>query len=209
MNGLQAAAIGQAVCHTCGRLGSPASDRSCQRCGTVLHFRKPDSIQRSWALLMAAYALYLPANLLPIMETRSLFGAQQDTIMSGVVYLWSSGSWVLASVVFIASVAVPLLKMLSLTVLLVSVHRHSRKQPLQRTKLYRLLELIGRWSMLDLFVISLTMSLINRDQILAFTMGPAAFYFGAAVILTILAVEWLDSRLLWDAHESGNARFAD
>ena len=199
MNGLQAAAIGQAVCHTCGRLGSPASDRSCQRCGTVLHFRKPDSIQSSWALLMAAYALYLPANLLPIMETRSLFGAQQDTIMSGVVYLWSSGSWVLASVVFIASVAVPLLKMLSLTVLLVSVHRHSRKQPLQRTKLYRLLELIGRWSMLDVYVVTILVALVQARSLATIDPGVGVIAFAAVVVLSMLATMSFDPRLIWEA----------
>jgi len=199
MNGLQAAAIGQAVCHTCGGLGSPASDRSCQRCGTVLHFRKPDSIQRSWALLMAAYALYLPANLLPIMETRSLFGAQQDTIMSGVVYLWSSGSWVLASVVFIASVAVPLLKMLSLTVLLVSVHRHSRKQPLQRTKLYRLLELIGRWSMLDVYVVTILVALVQARSLATIDPGVGVIAFAAVVVLSMLATMSFDPRLIWEA----------
>jgi paraquat-inducible protein A len=142
MNGTRAAAIGKAVCPTCGLLGSPAADRACRRCGTALHFRKPNSLQRTWALLIAAYVLYLPANLLPIMETQSLFGVQQDTIMSGVVYLWSSGSWVLALVVFIASVAVPLVKLLSLTVLLLGVQRRSHRQPLPRTKLYRFLELV-------------------------------------------------------------------
>src|SRR5271169_3779264 len=125
MNGLKAADIGKTVCPTCGLLGSPTAERACLRCGTALHFRKPNSIQRTWAILIAAYVLYLPANLLPIMETRSLYGAQQDTIMSGVVYLWHSGSWVLALVIFIASVAVPLLKLLSLTVLLVGVQRRS------------------------------------------------------------------------------------
>jgi paraquat-inducible protein A len=111
MNSLQAASIGKTVCHTCGLLGSPATGHACRRCGTVLHFRKPNSVQRTWALLIAAYVLYLPANLLPIMETRSLFGMQQDTIMSGVVYLWASGSWILAIIVFVSSLAVPLLKL--------------------------------------------------------------------------------------------------
>ncbi|ECY4977636.1 hypothetical protein AVA85_17420, partial [Salmonella enterica subsp. enterica serovar Infantis] len=111
--------------------------------------------------------------------------------------------------VFIASILVPFTKVIVMFTLLLSIHFKCEQGLRTRILLLRLVTWIGRWSMLDLFVISLTMSLINRDQILAFTMGPAAFYFGAAVILTILAVEWLDSRLLWDAHESGNARFED
>ncbi|EBN0018465.1 hypothetical protein ZX17_06870, partial [Salmonella enterica subsp. enterica serovar Typhimurium] len=128
--------------------------------------------------------------------------------LSGIMSLASSNIAV-AAVVFIASILVPFTKVIVMFTLLLSIHFKCQQGLRTRILLLRLVTWIGRWSMLDLFVISLTMSLINRDQILAFTMGPAAFYFGAAVILTILAVEWLDSRLLWDAHESGNARFED
>ena len=199
MNGLQAASIGKTVCHTCGQLGSPAAGHACRRCGTALHLRKPNSIQRSWALLIAAYALYLPANLLPIMKTRSLFGVQQDTIMSGVVYLWSSGSWVLALVVFIASVAVPLLKMLSLTLLLVSVQRRSSQQPLQRTKLYRFLELIGRWSMLDVYVVTILVALVQVQTLATIRPGAGVVAFAAVVVLSMLATIAFEPRLIWDA----------
>ena len=198
MNGLQAAAIGKTVCHTCGLLGSPAAEPACRRCGTALHLRKPNSIQRCWALLIAAYALYLPANLLPIMETRSLFGVQQDTIMSGVVYLWSSGSWVLASVVFIASVAVPLLKMLSLTALLVGVQRRSHRQALQRTKLYRFLELIGRWSMLDVYVVTILVALVQVQSLATIMPGAGVMAFAAVVVLSMLATMAFEPRLIWD-----------
>lgn len=199
MKGLQATSFGQAVCATCGRLGSPATDRACQRCGAALHFRKPNSIQRSWALLIAAYALYLPANLLPIMETRSLFGTQQDTIMSGVVYLWSNGSWILAMVVFIASVAVPLFKMLSLTALLVGVQRRSRHQPRQRTKLYRFLELIGRWSMLDVYVVTILVALVQVQSLASIRPGTGVIAFAAVVVLSMLATHAFEPRLIWDA----------
>jgi paraquat-inducible protein A len=199
MTDLQAASIGQTVCPTCGLLGSPGDDHACRRCGTVLHCRKPDSIQRSWALLIAAYALYLPANLLPIMETRSLFGEQQDTIMSGVVYLWSSGSWVLALVVFIASVAVPLLKMLSLTVLLVGVQRRSHRHPLQRTRLYRFLELIGRWSMLDVYVVTILVALVQVQSLATIRPGVGVVAFAAVVVLSMLATMAFEPRLIWDA----------
>ena len=133
---------------------------------------------------------------------------QEDTILSGIMSLANSNIAV-AGVVFIASILVPFTKVIVLFTLLLSIHFKFEQGLRTRILLLRFVTWIGRWSMLDLFVISLTMSLINRDQLLAFTMGPAAFYFGAAVILTILAVEWLDSRLLWDAHESGNPRFAD
>jgi len=199
MTGPQAASIGKAVCPTCGLLGSPTGDRACRRCGTALHFRKPNSIQRTWALLIAAYALYLPANLLPIMETRSLFGAQQDTIMSGVVYLWSSGSWVLALVVFIASVAVPLLKLLSLTVLLISVQRRWHRQALQRTKLYRFLELIGRWSMLDVYVVTILVALVQVQSLALIRPGAGVLAFAAVVVLSMLATMAFEPRLIWDA----------
>jgi len=199
MSSVQAAALGKADCPTCGLLGSPAERPACRRCGTLLHLRKPNSLQRSWALLIAAFVLYLPANLLPIMETHSLFGPQQDTIMSGVVYLWTSGSWVLALVVFIASVAVPLLKLVSLTLLLVSVQCRWQRQPLQRTKLYRFLELIGRWSMLDVFVVTILVTLVQVRSLATIHPGPGVLAFAAVVILSMLATMAFEPRLIWDA----------
>lgn len=160
------------------------------------------------AALLASIVLLLPANLLPISIIYLNGGRQEDTILSGIMSLASSNIAV-AGIVFIASILVPFTKVIVMFTLLLSIHFKCQQGLRTRILLLRMVTWIGRWSMLDLFVISLTMSLINRDQILAFTMGPAAFYFGAAVILTILAVEWLDSRLLWDAHESGNARFDD
>jgi paraquat-inducible protein A len=197
-----AASIGKAACPTCGRLGSPAAEHACRRCGTPLHFRKPDSLQRSWALLIAAYALYLPANLLPIMETRSVFGLQKDTIMSGVVYLWSSGSWVLAVVVVIASVAVPLVKLLSLTALLVGVQRRSPRHSLQKAKLYRLLELIGRWSMLDVYVVTLLVALVQIQSLASIMPGAGVVAFAALVVLSMLATMAFEPRLIWDAADN-------
>lgn len=197
----QAISHGMAPCPTCGRLGTPAEHPVCRRCGTPLHFRKPDSLRRAWALMIAAFALYLPANLLPIMETRSLFGAQQDTIMSGVIYLWSSGSWVLALVVFIASVAVPLLKLFSLALLLISVQRRWPGQALPRARLYRLLEFIGRWSMLDVYVVTILVALVQVQSLALIRPGPGVLAFAAVVILSMLATMAFDPRLIWDAAE--------
>ncbi|HDU1580462.1 TPA: paraquat-inducible protein A [Klebsiella pneumoniae] len=157
---------------------------------------------------MNVLVFLFPANLLPISIIYVNGARQDDTILSGIISLASSNI-AIAGVVFIASILVPFTKVIVLFTLLLSIQFKCEQGLRTRILLLRLITWIGRWSMLDLFVISLTMSLINRDQLLAFTMGPAAVYFGGAVILTILAVEWLDSRLLWDAHESGNARFAD
>src|SRR5881396_3564666 len=159
-----AAEAGMLGCHACGLLSRPSAaghTLECARCGASLHVRKPDSVTRAWAFLIAAYILYVPANVLPVMETGSLFGAQSDTIMSGVVYLWTSGSWPLAVIVFVASILVPGAKMLSLTVLLISVQRRSMWRPQERTKLYRVVEFVGRWSMVDIYVAAMLTALVQ------------------------------------------------
>lgn len=199
---------GLQVCLGCHHTGFADVRGRCRRCHVPLRHRRPYSLQKCWAALIASIIFLLPANLLPISIIYVNGARQEDTILSGIMSLANSNVAV-AAVVFIASILVPFTKVLVMLTLLVSIHFKCEQGLRARILLLRLVTWIGRWSMLDLFVISLTMSLINRDQLLAFTMGPAAFYFGAAVILTILAVEWLDSRLLWDAHESGNARFTD
>ena len=196
------------VCLSCHYTGYPDARGRCRRCHTPLHQRGKHSLQKSWAALISSMVFLLPANLLPISIIYVNGGRQDDTIMSGILSLANSNVAV-AAVVFFASILVPFTKIIVMLTLLISIRFKCEQGLRTRILLLRFVTWIGRWSMLDLFVISLTMSLINRDQLLAFTMGPAAFYFGAAVILTILAVEWLDSRLLWDAHESGNARFTD
>jgi len=196
---LQAAQHHLARCETCGRLGSPAKERHCGRCGTKLRLRKADSVERTWALLIAGYALYLPANLLPIMETHSLFGLHKDTIMSGVVYLWTSGSWALALVVFVASIAVPMVKLISLTLLAVSVQRRWRTHTLARLRLYRFLERIGRWSMLDVYVVTILVALVQVQSLATIAPGPGVLAFAAVVVLSLLATQSFDPRLIWDA----------
>ncbi len=198
MNALQAAGRKLAQCETCGLIGQPAVDPHCRRCGSKLELRRENSIQRTAALLIAGFALYLPANLLPIMETRSMFGMQEDTIMSGVIYLWTSGSWVLASVVFIASVAVPLLKLISLSLLVVSVRWRWRGHALPRARLYRLLETIGRWSMLDVYVVAILVALVQVQSLAAIAPGSGVLAFAAVVVLSMLATMAFDPRLIWD-----------
>lgn len=157
---------------------------------------------RAWAFLLSAYLLYIPANLLPIMVTQSIFGTQHDTILSGVVYLWLSGSHLLSLVVLIASVVVPLLKMMILTLLLLTVRRRSTWRIREQTRLYALVEVIGRWSMLDIFVVALLASLVRAGALATITPGAGALAFAAVVVLTMLASLSFDPRLLWDTFDS-------
>lgn len=196
------------VCLSCHHTGLADDRGRCPRCHTPLRFRRRFSLQKSWAALISSLVLLIPANLLPISIIYLNGARQNDTILSGIMSL-ASGNVPVAIVVFVASILVPFTKVIVLLTLLISIHFKCEQGLKTRVRLLRVVTWIGRWSMLDLFVISLTMSLVNRDQLLAFTMGPAAFYFGSAVILTILAVEWLDSRLLWDAHATGNADYTD
>ena len=169
-----AASFGLLACHACGLLSRAAprvEHASCPRCGAHLHRRKPHSLSRTWALLIAAVICYIPANLLPMMYTSSLFGSQSDTIMSGVVYFWISGSWYLALIIFFASIMVPLLKMVALVVLLASVQMRSRWQLDQRARLYRLVEVVGRWSMLDIYVVAVIVALVQFQALAAIEPG--------------------------------------
>ena len=209
MTTVTAAQAGLMSCHACGLLHrpvGPAHDLVCTRCGAALHTRKPDSLKRTWALLIAAYILIIPANLLPVMISVSLFGSETDTIMSGVVFLWIDGSWPLAVILFIASIAVPFSKLLALTYLLVSVQRRSILAPAQRTRLYRVLEFVGRWSMIDIYVAALLTALVQFGGLMSIRAGPGAIAFGAVVVLTMFAAESFDPRLIWDPVEAPSGR---
>lgn len=198
-----------ARCHDCG-LTSRLPEHGahgvlCPRCGAALHERKPRSLERTWAWLIAAALCYLPANLLPIMKVTSLGRAQADTIMSGVAYLLLHGMWPLALVVFTASVFVPLLKLAILFGLLISVHRHSRWRPVDRTRLYRITEAIGRWSMVDIFVVTILVALVRLGNLATVEAQTGAVFFGAVVVMTMLAAESFDPRLIWDRSEARTA----
>ncbi len=194
--------LGLMSCHVCGQLARAPDGANhhlrCPRCGTPMHMRKCASLSTTWALIIAAILLYVPANLLPMMVTASLLGSQEDTIMSGVVFLWQSGSWPLAAVVFFASVMVPLLKILALIYLAASAQRRSRHYLVQRTRLYRLVEFVGRWSMLDIYVITILVALVQFQGLATIQAGPAAVAFGAVVVVTMFAAMSFDPRLIWD-----------
>jgi paraquat-inducible protein A len=190
-------------CHSCHLLSrapssGDTSEAICPRCGASLHQRKPNSIARTWALVLAALIFYIPANVLPITMTTSMGKVQADTIMSGVIYFMKTGSWGIALVIFIASIFVPLLKLLILSYLLISVQRKSNWRPRDRTRLYRITEVIGRWSMLDIFVITILVALVKLGALAAIEAGPAAIFFAAVVVITIFAAMSFDPRLIWD-----------
>ncbi|UFS70804.1 paraquat-inducible protein A [Geomonas sp. RF6] len=199
--GHSAARYGFYSCEVCGLVshcGELSAIPLCPRCHARLSLRKERSLSRTWALVIASYILYIPANLLTMMETGSLFSYRKDTIISGVIYLWGIGAWFVATVVFIASVTIPLLKLVSLTALLISVQRRSVRRLRERTRLYRLLEFVGRWSMLDIYVVTLLAALVQFQPMTVVKAGPAALAFGAVVILTMFATLSFDPRLIWD-----------
>jgi paraquat-inducible protein A len=173
----------------------------CGRCETRLNLRKPGSIERTWALLIAAYVFYIPANLYPVMYVGRLGVSEGDTILSGVQAMFAAGWWAIGSLIFFASITVPMLKLLSLTFLLISVARGSAWQPRERTRLYMIVEYIGRWSMLDMFVVSLTVALIQLGAVADVDPGPGATWFAGVVILTMLAAMSFDPRIIWDRLE--------
>lgn len=198
--------LGMALCHDCHILVDwpvlASGERAhCPRCGAQIHQRKPNSVRRTWALLIASCILYVPANLLPITITTSLGDVQSDTIISGIIYFLKSGSFVVAMVIFVASVVVPLMKLLILSSLLLSVQLKSAWRPKERTGLYRLTEFVGRWSMVDIYVVTILVALVKLGALADIEAGPAAGYFAAVVVITMFAANNFDPRLIWDTIE--------
>jgi paraquat-inducible protein A len=191
-----------ASCTTCGLLSRPAPDGQpghCPRCGSSLKVQPHASIHTTWALVIAAAILYVPANALPVLVTTSLGSTESDTIITGVVYLYESGSWPLALIVLVASVIVPLGKLAALAYLLVTVQRGSVKNNHDRTRLYRLVEFVGRWSMLDVFVDAFIVALVQLSPLMSVEPGSGVVFFMAVVILTMFAAHTFDQRLIWNA----------
>ncbi|MDR2549939.1 MAG: paraquat-inducible protein A [Desulfobulbus sp.] len=196
--------LGLVSCHDCRLLIDAQqvdTHPHCPRCGAHLHLRKPNSLARTWALVWAALICLVPANLLPMTITTALGTKQADTIMSGVIYFMQSGSWEVATVIFVASIFVPCAKLLILIYLLLSVRFRSAWRPRDRTVLYRLTELVGRWSMVDIYVVTILVALVRLGAVAAIEAGPAAVYFAAVVVITMFAAESFDPRLIWDVVE--------
>jgi len=195
-------------CHTCALLVEQHEHADlCPRCHDHLHARKPDSLARTWALLAAAVMMLLPANILPVMTVIRFGQGEPSTILAGVEHLIFAGMWPLGLIVFFASIMVPVSKLLALLYLLLSVQLRSHWRPADRTRLYRMTEMIGSWSMVDIFIIGILTSLVSLDALSTIRPGVAASYFAAAVVLTMLAAQSFDPRLIWDG--LGRDRLAD
>jgi paraquat-inducible protein A len=198
-------------CEACGLLSRPAAGEEegrCPRCDEELAFRKPASVQTTWAYLIAAAICYIPANVLPVLNTTTAAGAESDTIMQGVVLLWSPTGWPLSLIVLIASIIIPSAKILAMGYLLITVQRGSVRSNAQRNRLYRLVRFIGRWSMVDVFVDTFTAALVQLQPLMSVEPGPGLLFFAAVVVLTMLAAESFDPRLIWDAASAREVRYA-
>lgn len=199
-----AAGHGLALCHACGRVAA-LEERHCVRCDARLHLRKPHSLQRTWALTIGALLLYLPANLLPVLRVQSsVKGDQQSTILSGVIQFWQEADYPVALIIFTASIMIPVLKIISI-VWLCFAAGHGRN-PRATTRLYRLTEFIGRWSMVDVFVVAILVGVVQLGSVMSIQPGAGAIAFAGVVILTMLAAVSFDPRLIWDAAARAEAK---
>jgi len=198
---LTGAAAKIVLCKVCGLLSRPSGPSMpgrCPRCGDPAVLRQRDPIQRTWALVIAAAICYLPANVLPVMTTQTLRSVVPTTIIGGVVRLYADGSWVLALIVLVASVMIPLVKLVALAYLLITVQLRSDRYGRERVRLHRMLKVIGRWSMLDVFVATFSVALVQLRPYMTVVPGSGVLFFTAVVILTIFAADTFDPRLIWD-----------
>ncbi len=191
-----AAARGLALCHSCG-VAAPVERERCPRCGGGLHLRLRDSLQRTWALTIASMLLYFPANLLPVLRLESFAGDQQNTIMGGVIQFWHEADYPVAIIIFVASVVIPVLKIISIISLCLAARTGNR--PRTMTRLYRVTEFVGRWSMVDVFVVAILVAVVQLGSTISIHPGPGALSFAAVVVLTMFAAMSFDPRLIWDA----------
>ena len=189
-------------CPGCGQVCREAAeprrgDLRCPRCWHVLRHEQPHSVSRTWAFVIASATLYVPANLLPVMSTTTGFETTHHTLLGGIHDLWTAGSWFLATIVFIASIAVPILKIAALGVLAWSVRRAPAWRRMERARLYRLLEVVGHWSMLDVYVVVLLGASVRFGSLARAEPEPGLLAFAAVVVLTLFAARSFDPRLIW------------
>jgi paraquat-inducible protein A len=189
-------------CETCGLVSVPRPDEDdphCPRCDSALHERKPNSVARTWALVIAAAVLYIPANYYPVLSVVQLGAGQPSTILGGVEELVTARQYPLAALVFFASIAVPMLKLFGLSIMLITIQTGRSGWLRDRTRLYHIVRFIGRWSMIDIFMESLLGALVAFGSVITIEPGAGALAFCAVVILTMFAAETFDPRLMWDA----------
>lgn len=192
-------------CPMCNGL-TPTSESHCTGCHSAIHSRMPASLQRTIALLITACFLYIPANVFNILRTEGVEGSMEKTIVGSIIMFMDQGSYVLALIVFTASIIVPTGKIAALSWLCVCAITPRWSQPLSNTRLYRLTELFGRWSMIDVFVVAILSSLVQLDGLMSITPGAAVMAFAGVVIATMLATMSFDTRLIWDLWEKNNER---
>lgn len=194
------------LCHDCHKLvrvdAVSEKEAACPRCGASVHRRKPNSLTRTWALVITGLILIIPANVYPIMTIQHFGQSIPSTIMSGVIEFLKAEMYPIAILIFFASIAVPLMKLIGLIVLLLSVQFKWRIKRKEKTMAYRAIEVIGRWSMLDMFVISLLVALVKLGSVATITAGVGATAFAGVVVVTMLAAMSFDPRLLWDNHQN-------
>ncbi|MBX2836247.1 MAG: paraquat-inducible protein A [Gammaproteobacteria bacterium] len=196
--GVTAREAGLAACGYCGTLHRDDHDIQCRRCGAFVHQRKPNSLQKTWAFLFLGVMAYIPANLLPIMNTQYFGGMSRDTIMSGVITLFQDGSYFVSIVVFVASVCIPVAKFIIIAGLALSLHFQWPMTESTRHTLHTITEFIGRWSMIDVFVVAVLAALIQLGAFLNISPAPGINAFAASVVFTMLSANSLDPRLFWD-----------
>jgi paraquat-inducible protein A len=198
------AATGQLMgCDTCGQVSRGAPGHACPRCDVKLRHRKPQAVARAWALLITAAILYIPANVYPVMTVIRLGQGSPSTILGGVQELIEVRMWPLAILVLVASILVPMFKLLGLGTLLVMTQWHSNDRLIDRTRLFRIVDFVGRWSMIDVFMLSILTALVRMGMIASVTPGYGAVAFASVVVLTMLAALSFDPRLMWDAAKAG------
>jgi len=197
---------GLATCSVCHQMVKLNSSKKrviaiCPRCNSEVHSRIPNSIQQTWALVVASIVFYIPANLLPMMYVHTFAGIESDTIISGVIYFMKTGSYLIAFVIFVASIIVPMVKLFILIYLLISVQKRSKLRQDERIRLYRLTEIIGRWSMVDVYVVAVMVALVHFGGLTEIKPGTGANFFLLVVVVTMFAAMRFDSRLIWDREE--------
>lgn len=196
-----AQAHGLVACDTCGQLArapETGAAMACPTCGEAIESRLRQSISRTWALVLTGFILYIPANIFPVMTIDMLGNKQSDTIMTGVVQLFQSGMWAIALLVLCASILVPLMKLIGLACLCLSIQRGRADRERDRSRLYRMIELIGRWSMLDVFLVSILIAVVNLGEVATISPEPGVIYFALVVVVTMFAANAFDPRLIWD-----------
>jgi len=185
-------------CHLLTTKGNDTLKMHCPRCGAILHPRKTNGMARTWALLITSLILLFPANLLPIMTVTYLGGKEPNTIIEGIEHFVQSGDYFIAIIIFFASILVPIFKVVGIMLIMISIQKKWQTWLKHRTLMFRVIKFIGRWSMLDIFVIAVMVALVNLGTLTSIIPAPAATYFAAVVISTMLASNTFDTRLIWE-----------